>query len=338
MSEMYRIFGAELSPFSVKVRSYFRYKGIPHQWIQRDADSMADFQKFAKIPIVPLVVTPDDQGLQDSTPIMEKMDELYPEPSTHPADPVSGFVSRLLEEFGDEWGNKWMFHLRWARPEDQLSAGGRLAVSMAPKGNEDARLAVREKIIERMTGRVYFVGSNAQTAPQIEKSFRDALAQLNTHLEGRSYLFGGRPAFGDFGLWGQIYNAWTDPTGAAWIEDSAPHVLAWIQRMLWPRADREGQGEFEEWDALEPTLMPFLTDQVGALFCPWTVANAKAMEAGSEEFSVELKGETFTQQPQKYHAKSLVAIRAQYKAVSDKSKLDAVLARAGCLSALQGQV
>lgn len=332
MSESYRIFGAELSPFSVKVRSYFRYKAIPHQWIQRDADSMADFQKFAKIPIVPLVVTPDGKGIQDSTPIMETLDGLYPEPSTHPADPVSAFVSRLLEEFGDEWGKKWMFHLRWARPEDQLSAGGRLAVSMAPTGNEDARLAVREKIIERMTGRVYFVGSNAQTAPQIEKSFRDAIAQLNAHLEGRPYLFGGRPAFGDFGLWGQIYNAWTDPTGAAWIEDSAPHVLAWIQRMLWPREE----GEFEAWDALEPTLMPLLTDQVGALFCPWTVANAKAMEAGDEEFSVELAGETFTQQPQKYHAKSLVAIRAKYNAVADKPKLDEVLGRAGCLSALQG--
>jgi glutathione S-transferase len=332
MSELYRIFGAELSPFSVKVRSYFRYKGIPHQWIQRDADSMADFQKYAKIPIVPLVVTPDEKGLQDSTPIMETLDGLHPEPSTHPSDPVSCFVSRLLEEFGDEWGNKWMFHLRWARPEDQLSAGGRLAVSMAPTGNEEARLAVREKIIERMTGRVYFVGSNEQTAPQIEKSFRDAIALLNTHLADRPYLFGGRPAFGDFGLWGQIYNAWTDPTGAAWIEDGAPHLLAWIQRMLWPRAE----GEFEAWDALEPTLMPLLRDQVGALFCPWTVANAKAIQAGDAEFSVELAGKVFTQQPQKYHAKSLVAIRAHYNAVADKSRLDEVLGRAGCLKALQG--
>ena len=49
MSDVYRIFGAELSPFSVKIRSYFRYKKIPHQWIQRDSDSMADYQKFAKI-------------------------------------------------------------------------------------------------------------------------------------------------------------------------------------------------------------------------------------------------------------------------------------------------
>jgi glutathione S-transferase len=331
MSDVYRIYGAELSPFSVKVRSYFRYKQIPHQWIQRDAETMADYQKFAKIPIVPLVVTPDEKGLQDSTPIMQTIDEMFPEPSTHPTDAVSRFVSLLLEEFGDEWGNKWMFHLRWAREEDCLSAAGRLAVSMAPKGNEEARLAVRAKVIERMKGRVYFVGSNEMTGPQIEQSFRDAIGQLDAHLANRPYLFGGRPSFGDFGLWGQIYNAWTDPTGGAWVESLAPNVLTWIHRMLWPT----DEGEFETWASLENTLMPLLSDQVGGLFCPWTVANSLAMAAGDEEFSVELAGKTFTQQPQKYHAKSLQVIREEYAAVADKSDLVPVLEAAGCLSALQ---
>ena len=131
-SAPYRIFGNELSPFSVKIRSYFRFKDLPHRWIVRNADTMSEYQKFAKIPIIPLVVTPGDRPLQDSTPIMEGIDELAPEPSTHPADPVSRFVSILLEEFGDEWGNKWMFHLRWARDEDCLAASGRAATMMAP--------------------------------------------------------------------------------------------------------------------------------------------------------------------------------------------------------------
>jgi len=330
MSDVYRIFGAELSPFSVKVRSYYRYKAIPHRWIVRNAATMADYQKYAKIPIVPLVVTPEDQGIQDSTPIMEKMDALHPEPSTHPEDPIARFVSILLEEFGDEWGNKWMFHLRWAREEDQLSAGGRIAALMAPEGDEDARLAVRAQIIERMKGRVFFVGSNETTAPQIEASFRETLELLETHLAERPYLFGGRPAFGDFGLWGQIYNAWTDPTGAAWIERSAPNVLDWIHRMLWPR----DEGAFEDWASLSATLEPFLARQVGALFCPWTVANAKAMAEGAEEFSVELAGQTFKQIPQKYHAKSLAALREKHAAIADRGALDALLARTGCLDAL----
>ena len=69
MAGQYRIFGAELSPYSVKVRSYCRYKGIPHQWIIRSAAVQEDYNKYAKLPIIPLVVTPKDKGIQDSTPI-----------------------------------------------------------------------------------------------------------------------------------------------------------------------------------------------------------------------------------------------------------------------------
>jgi len=73
MTDVYRVFGAEMSPYSVKVRAYFRYKGIPHQWILRNAESQADYAKYAKLPIIPLVVTPLDVGIQDSTPIIDKM-------------------------------------------------------------------------------------------------------------------------------------------------------------------------------------------------------------------------------------------------------------------------
>ena len=52
MADGYRIIGAEMSPYSVKVRSYFRYKDIPHQWIPRNAASQAEFEKYAKMPII----------------------------------------------------------------------------------------------------------------------------------------------------------------------------------------------------------------------------------------------------------------------------------------------
>ena len=113
MSDSYRIFGSEMSPYSVKVRSYFRYKAIPHTWIPRRADSDEEYRRFAKLPIVPTVATSDDQGLQDSTPIIEALETTYPEPSIHPADATLAFLSTLIEEFGDEWGNKLMFHHRW---------------------------------------------------------------------------------------------------------------------------------------------------------------------------------------------------------------------------------
>lgn len=331
MADDYRIYGAEMSPYSVKVRSYFRYKGIPHRWIVRNSVTEAEYQKYAKIQIVPLVVTPKDEAIQDSTPIIEQMETLHPEPSIHPPESSTAFVSALLEEFGDEWGNKWMFHYRWAREVDQLCSAGRLARAMLPDADEERHAQMVAMVQARMVDRVWFVGSNQQTAPQIEESFREAIGLLDAHLAVHPYLFGARPSFGDFGLWGQIYEAWTDPTPGALIEGRGHNVLAWVQRMLWPRAE----GAFEPWSSLEPTLLPLLQQQVGGRFLPWTLANAEAIAGREEEFSVGLDGGTWTQKPQKYHAKSLRALRDKYAKVADKKALDAVLERAGCLTGLR---
>jgi glutathione S-transferase len=277
-------------------------------------------------------VTPDGEGIQDSTPIIEKIEALHPAPSIHPDDPALRFLSALLEEIGDEWGNKWMFHYRWRREIDRKASAQRLALAMNPTMDEATQAAFAEQIADRMTGRLWFVGSSDATAPFIESSFHDALKQLDAHLADRLYLFGARPSFADFALWGQIYNMWTDPTPCAVIEARGQNVLAWIQRMLWPQTE----GEFEAWRTLEPTLMPIVHDWAGQLFMPWSLANAKALGSPDDEFAVTLRGFHFTQKPQKYHAKSLEALRTKYKAVSDRSALDPILEKAGVLSGLRG--
>jgi glutathione S-transferase len=328
----FRIYGSEMSPYSVKVRSYFRYKGLPHQWLMRNASNQADYQKYAKIPLIPLVVTPDDEGIQDSTPIIERVEALHPQPSVHPNEPVTAFLSTLLEEFGDEWGNKWMFHYRWAREVDQMSAAGRIAGQMQPRAPESQHAETSAQIRGRMVDRVWFVGSNEITAPQIEASFETAIDLLEAHFSAHRYLFGAKPALGDFGLWGQLYCAWTDPTAGALIEGRAPALLAWIHRMLWPRAE----GDFETWPTLSSTLTPLLSTLVGRLFLPWSVANARAIASAAESFTVTLDGHTWTQKPQKYHARSLAALREKYASVASNRDLEVILGDTGCLGALRG--
>ena len=325
----YRIFGAEVSPYSVKVRSYFRYKGLEHEWIVRSQARMEEFQKHAKLPLIPLVVTPEGEGIQDSTPIVERTEAAHPEPSIHPDDPTLAFLSALIEELGDEWGNKWMFHYRWRDEADQQSAARRIARTMLPDADDATVDGAAQGIVKRMVGRVWFVGSSPQTAPRIEASFAQAMEQLEAHLRGRDYLFGARPSFGDFGLWGQVYNAWTDPTPGALLRERAPAVCAWVARVLAPKAG--GSNGWEPASALLPTLEPFLASQAGALFLPWSDANAKAIAAGDEEFTVELEGKPWTQKPQKYHARSLAALRERYAKASPNPELDAVLERTGCL-------
>jgi glutathione S-transferase len=329
MTEPYRIFGSEMSPYSVKVRSYFRFKGIAHQWISRTAETEGEYKRFARLPIVPTVATPDEEGLQDSTPIIERVEALHPDLSIHPGDPALRFLSELVEEFGDEWGNKLMFHHRWFAEVDALASAQTLAWLSLPRGDA-TDIAERAKMIrERMSGRGHFVGSSPANAPLITAYYIELVDLVEAHLAPRPYLFGARPAFADFGLGGQLYECSVDPTCGAIMRGRGPRVLDWCHRMMEPRLD----GAFENWSTLEPTLRPILA-YIGRYFLPWSTANDKALEVGEGSFTVDLPGGAYAQPPQKYHARSLAALRAKFAEAREAPGLAAILAEAGCLEYL----
>ncbi len=327
VTDAFRLFGSELSPYSVKVRSYLRYKGVPHDWIPRSAANQAEFQKYAKLPLIPLLITPQEEGLQDSTPIIERLEATAQGPSIAPDDSALSFLSALIEEYADEWGNKWMFHYRWSDPADCWATAERIAAQMMGHQGPLAVAQARGAVAERMTGRLGFVGSNPVTRPVIEASFKRVVEILDRHFASRPYLLGGRPASADFGLWGQFYEMATDPTPGAHMRANAKHVMAWVERMLSPKAE----GTFEAWSTLSTGLMPLLKEEVGALFLPWSAANAAAIQMGEKRFEVKLAGATWSQEPQKYHARSLAEIRRKYAAARNAAGLDKILAESDCL-------
>ena len=338
MSEQYLIYGAELSPYSVKIRAYFRYKEIPHKWIIRDQKSNTEYKKFAKLPIVPLVVTPEKKGLQDSTPIIKLLEHEYQNNSVSPPETHTAFVARILEEYADEWLNKAMFHYRWRYEDDQMSASERFVELIIPAWANKIPLLNRvlkrkfaATVRKRMIARLWVVGSNKSTETQIEQSLNVFLHLSEQHLQDRPYFFGSRPSIADFGIWGQVYNMWTDPTVGQVIESSHPETLKWIKRMLHPKLE----GEFEPWESLEATLMPILKQELADVFMPWLEANNKALATGEKELSVKIKGKDFTHSvgsPQKYHAKSFAMLLEEYNGIPDKTKLDAVLQEAGLIN------
>jgi glutathione S-transferase len=259
----YRLFGSELSPYSVKVRSYFRYKGLEHEWLPRSPANQAEFQKYAKLPLVPLVVTPhndkgESEGVQDSTPIIERFEASHPGvPSIVPGDPALAFLSALLEEYADEWGNKWMFHYRWAYAPDCWATAERIALQMAGAQGPLAVAKARAAIAERMSGRLGFVGSNPTTRPLIEASFKRVLSILDSHLKDRAYVFGGKPTLADFGLWGQLYECATDPTPGALM----PQRRAPCDGLGCPHGAAQGRGTARV--MARPRAQPHAASQAG---------------------------------------------------------------------------
>tara|TARA_B110000014_G_scaffold256578_1_gene239869 strand:- start:13575 stop:14600 length:1026 start_codon:yes stop_codon:yes gene_type:complete len=335
MTKKYKLFGGEISPYSVKIRSYFRYKEIPYSWIIRGPSNEKVFQKYSKLPIIPLVISPNKEGIQDSTVIMDKLEQLHTNKSIVPDDPSLAFLSFLLEEYADEWGNKHMFQYRWKAEIDQNSASARIAemnlpsyIKYIPIINTIIKYRISNLIKNRMSKRLWVIGSNKSTENQISESFMNVLSLMQKHLKDRPFIFGKKPSYADFGLWGQIYNSWTDPTPRNMIEQKYSGLLPWIQRMLNPKEE----GPYESWDLLSPTLMPILKEEIANTFLPWTEAITAGIRSNKKEISIKLNGKRFMHSlggPQKYHVKSLAALKHRYMILEDKTSLDKILVDAG---------
>jgi len=63
---------------------------------------------------------------------------------------------------------------------------GRIARMRGPKASEQECAAFAGQMRARMVDRVWFVGSNAVTAPQIEAGFLEMLGLLDSHLSKRA--------------------------------------------------------------------------------------------------------------------------------------------------------
>jgi hypothetical protein len=272
---------------------------------------------------------------------MDKMEKLFIEPKANPDDEVLNFISILLEEYSDEWGNKHMFHYRWKAEVDQDSASRRIAetnlpfyIKFLPVVNTLMKNKIAKTIKERMSNRLWVIGSNENTEDQITNSFHNLLSKLSLHLKDRKYVFGDKPSYGDFGLWGQIYNSWTDPTPRKFIEKDYSNLLPWIDRMLKPK----DEGSYESWDSLSDTLMPILKEEIGEVFLPWTSEVTKSMSEKKEELSVIIKGKEFKHSiggPQKYHVKSLAVLKSKFESFKGNQALESILSETNCLRFLQ---
>jgi hypothetical protein len=126
----------------------------------------------------------------------------------------------------------------------------------------------------------------------------------------------------------------TDVTAGELMRLHAPAVALWAERMVSPA--QIGDGAFEPWAALAPTLEPMLSTTV-ATYLAWSDANAKALAAGQSELEMQLGGQPWQQSiggPQKYHGKALREVRRKYAEVAGDSELAGILAKCGCLAVL----
>lgn len=192
-----RIVGAPGSPYSRKLRAVLRYRRIPHRWVISGAPGSAGLPQ-PRVQLLPQLVERGEGGAlevrTDSTPLIRELEKRHPGRETIPGDPVVAFLDALLEDYGDEWLTKAMFHYRWAFPADVANAAAVLPRWSRTDVADELATAFGEKFAERQIGRLRVVGSNETTAPVIEESYRRLLGLLDAQRGGRSIPSSPAPA------------------------------------------------------------------------------------------------------------------------------------------------
>lgn len=333
-----RLIGAVGSPYTRKMLSLLRYRRIPHSMIWRDPAAVLDDMGISKPKIIfyPTFIFEDDNGQNeavcDSTPIIYRLEKLYQHRSVIPDDPALAFINFLLEDFGDEWCTKFMFHYRWYFSDDAANAATQLPLSMDVTLPEDSLQQAKSFLRERQIGRLGYVGSNDTTATIIDASYRRLLSLLEEHLKNQHFLLGDRPGSGDFALFGQLSQLiGFDPTPRSIAHKVSPRTVAWVGTL----EDQSGlEPEEKSWRSLEsvPTTLKNIITEIGRTYVPALLANAKALKAGEKQWQTEIDGCLWSQQSFPYQGKCLHWIVNEYQNLSqtDKQRVDRIIVGTGC--------
>jgi glutathione S-transferase len=272
-TEPYRFYAAQVSYFSGKVRPIFRYKGIPYEEI---APTPEVYRRViiarTGLAFIPVVVTPEDETLQDTSEILDELERRFPEPAVYPPTPVQRVVAYLIEVYADEFGVLPAMHYRWSFPESEAKAREDFA-----RANGDPARA--QTFADRMKGSLPLLGINPDSIPAIEAHTRELLNILSRHFEQHDFLLGTRPSIGDLALLGPLYaHLYLDAVPGRLLRETAPGVCGWIERMnhLQPRA-----GKFVDDDEIPGTLRPLL-DLIGRDAVPFVLDNVRAFERWAE--------------------------------------------------------
>lgn len=275
-SKKYTLFGVEGSYYAAKARCYLLQKPLPFD------DVVADRKVFEEIimprigyPIVPVVLTPDGDILQDTAVIVEALEKRHPENPLIPTTPKKRFAAYLLELFADEWLKIPALHYRWYY--DTEFAQKMMGAMNDPDATPEEQLRVGKKVAKEFSTWPQHLGARENTKAAVENQFLDYLRLLDAHFEHHEYLLGKLPSLADCALMGPLYaHLYRDPYSGKIVRDKAPKVCQWINRMRTPAVEDDARNALSTQDA-EDSIPPLMIDFLTLIVTDYAPMIAKAM-------------------------------------------------------------
>ncbi len=238
MNAHYTLYGAPVSLYTGKARSYLRTQGIP--FVEKSPGSARYLNEIVPAVgrwIIPCMETPDGTIIQDGADIIDHFErgpgQSLRRSSSYPESPLLLAIAHLFELFGGEGLLRPAMHYRWNFDEQNLTFITSEFALVTPQNlsPEEAKQVFLHNS-GRMRKAATVFGVTPESQPLIEAAFHEWLDLFEAHLVDHPYLLGNRPTIGDYGLiaamWAHLYR---DPAPTMLIKQRAPRVGRWVERM-----------------------------------------------------------------------------------------------------------
>lgn len=269
----YIFHAADVSYFSGKVRPALPHKAL---WYREVAPDYKQIRERTGMTFIPVLMTPEGEGWQDTSTILDRLEERHPDPPLYPTTPVQKVIAYLIECYSDEIALLPAMHYRWSFEPSSHKARIDFGFST---GRPDAG----HRFADRMAGSLPLLGVTKESGPAIEAHLAELLEVLCRHFDEHRFLLGDAMSLADCALLGPFYgHLFRDAVPRELLYETAFRVCCWIDRMNRPPTD---QTSWLAGDAIAPTLreaLGVMADGVEML-----VAAVAAIEDWADEHASE---------------------------------------------------
>ena len=213
MAQRITLYGVAQVPFTEKCRRALALKKLEFEL--RQPSGPEDFQRWSPETGLLPVMTIDDELISDSTNILLRLDELYPEPPLLSADPVVAAQQRSLEDWADE-SFLW-YYQEWVR------AGG--ADGAAPA--RGARGSLRS-----LGARLRRGGRRPAAQTELLRGLDQRLDDLVNFLGARPFFHSEQVGMADLTVYAMLRSLRMDQiTGSAALLAERPTLVSFMRRV-----------------------------------------------------------------------------------------------------------
>lgn len=304
----YVIYGPELSYFTRKLHAALHWAHVAYRWLPKHSAIAHALEARADTHQIPVLITPENWAVADTTPQLHMLDERLPHAIFFPtfnrrrgiSTAVTGALVHIVEEYLDEWMPRAAIVWRWAHADSAQHAAALLGRDSASGMGQETQEMAGRMIQAWGTKALRALGvSEEHEQKAVEAEFIEVFTALEKHIEkvrasmlkGQVFVLGSTPCAVDAVLAGSLWAHFaSDPAAVSALKEHCPGVLTWADDLTTMPSGSWRWQEHEPLDLaqVEGSFFGAILGLMGGPYMCFLRANASALAAKQKAFRVDV--------------------------------------------------